>query len=79
MYAGDPWTDCGGQRFDPPCGGCSRCLLGQGMYGLPDWPAYLRRADEVLAAPRIWEESLTTVSALRPDPDDDTESEGRDG
>lgn len=48
--AGDPNVGyCGGQTFDPPCGGCAGCLVAQTLYYLPSWGQYLAVADQALA------------------------------
>lgn len=32
MYGPDDKNDCGGWTWDPPCGGCSRCIWAQTVY-----------------------------------------------
>lgn len=44
-------SDCGGQTFDPPCGGCTSCVIAQQTYS--DWTRegqarWIAQADQIV-------------------------------
>ena len=46
---------CGGQTFDPPCGGCLACIFAQATaydYDEPQWSQWRARADQLMASLR---------------------------
>jgi hypothetical protein len=56
MMIGGDESDCGGQTFDPPCGGCARCLRMQfGYYMMKEEEAarVLLRAGFAVTDPRL--------------------------